>query len=132
MTLFKKILIYIISALVSLVAAVFMFVEFRSLFAGDFALMNNPGAAAVGYLFRGLYFLLIIALAVFIILFTIHKKKICIILFSSGLALFFGSLLSFMFYDQIIALVIVFITFCELVITAFGFFKKEQDNCQIN
>ena len=110
----------------ALVALVFAFVELRSLFAGDFLLMNSPFLGALAYFLRGLYFLLIITLCVFIVLFRLNHKKICIILFASAIALFIGAFISLVFYDYYVSLVIILITSILVAITAIGFFKKEQ------
>ena len=125
MKLVKSILIYVGLGLSSILATVFAFVELRSLFAGDFLLFNIPFVGAMSYLFRGLYYLFIIALCVFIVLFRTHHKKICIILFATSVALFIGAGISFIFYDYYISLVVVLITLIPLVITSIGFFKKE-------
>lgn len=133
MRLVKSILVYLGVAIASLISLVFAFVELRSLFAGDFLILNNPFLGALAYLLRGLYFLLIIALCVFIILFRTHKKKICIILFGAAISLLIGALLSLIFYDYYISLVIIFITLILVAITAIGFFKKEeQSSCPLN
>ena len=122
----KNVLLYIGLGLASLVALLFAFVEFRSLFAGDFLLFNNAFLGALAYFLRGLYFLLIITLVVFIILFKTHQKKICIILFAGAISLFVGACLSLLFYEYFVSLVIMFITLILVVITSIGFFKKEE------
>ena len=133
MRLVKSILVYLGLAIASLVALVFAFVELRSLFAGDFLLFNNPFLGALAYLLRGLYFLLIITLCVFIVLFRVHKKKICIILFAAAISLLIGAFLSLIFYDYYVSLVIIFITLILMAITSIGFFKKEeQTSCPLN
>ena len=132
MKLLKSILVYLGLGISMLLAFIFMFLEFRSLFAGDFTLMSNPTSSFFAILFRGLYFLSIIALAVFIILFRTHNKKICIILFAISIALFIGSLLSFIHFHLPVALAIVAINVIHVVITSIGFFKKEKDTCSIN
>ena len=126
MKILKAVLVYLGLAIVSLVALVFAFVELRSLFAGDFLLMNSPFLGALAYFLRGLYFLLIITLCVFIVLFRLNHKKICIILFASAIALFIGAFISLVFYDYYVSLVIILITSILVAITAIGFFKKEQ------
>ena len=126
MRILKAALVYLGLAIASLVALVFAFVELRSLFAGDFLLMNSPFLGALAYFLRGLYFLLIITLCVFIVLFRLNHKKICIILFASAIALFIGAFISLVFYDYYVSLVIILITSILVAITAIGFFKKEQ------
>ena len=126
MKILKAVLVYLGLTIASLVALVFAFVELRSLFAGDFLLMNSPFLGALAYFLRGLYFLLIITLCVFIVLFRLNHKKICIILFASAIALFIGAFISLVFYDYYVSLVIILITSILVAITAIGFFKKEQ------
>ena len=126
MRILKAALVYLGLAIASLVALVFAFVELRSLFAGDFLLMNSPFLGALAYFLRGLYFLLIITLCVFIVLFRLNHKKICIILFASAIALFIGAFISLVFYDYYVSLVIILITSILVAITAIGFLKKEQ------
>jgi len=125
MRILKALPVYLCLVLATLVGLSFAFVEFRSLFAGDFLLFNNPLLGAFAYLLRGLYFLLIITLCVFIVLFKTHHKKICIILFAGAVSLLIGALLSLLFYDYYISLVIIFVTVLLVVITSIGYFKKE-------
>ena len=132
MNILKNILLYACLTIVSVVALVFAFVEFRSLFAGDFSLFNNAFVGFLTYLFRGLYFLLIITLVVFIILFKTHQKKICVILFAGAVSLLIGALLTLLFYDYFVSLVIIFITALLVGVTGVGFFSKEKpDSCPI-
>lgn len=131
MRIIKAILVYLGLAIAFLVALVFAFVELRSLFAGDFLLMNSPFLGALAYFLRGLYFLLIITLCVFIVLFRVHQKKICIILFAASISLLIGALLSLIFYEYFVSLVIVLITLILVAITSVGFFKKEQESCPV-
>ena len=107
MKILKAVLTYFGLAIASLIGMLFAFVELRSLFAGDFLLMNSPFLGALGYFLRGLYFLLIITLSVFIVLFRTHNKKICIILLAVAISLLVGALLSLMFYDYYVSLVII-------------------------
>ena len=132
MRIFKTILVYFGLSIASLVALVFSLVELRSLFAGDFFLFNNPFLGALAYLLRGLYFLLIITLCVFIVLFRTHNKKICIILFGAAISSLIGAFLSLIFYDYFVSLALIFINLILVAITAIGFFKKgEQQSCPL-
>ena len=131
MRIVKAILVYLGLAIASLVALVFAFVELRSLFAGDFLLMNSPFLSASEYFLRGLYFLLIITLCVFIVLFRVHHKKICIILFAAAISLLVGALLTLIFYEYFVSLVIILITLILVAITSVGFFKKEEESCPV-
>ena len=127
----KNVLLCIALGLMGFIALPFIFVEFRAFFSFDFIYTNNPFASGLAYFLRGMYFLLILALAVFTILFIINKKKICIILFAIAVSLFVGALLSLIFYEYYISLILIFITLVQLVIISFGFFKKEKEACLI-
>ena len=126
MKILKSVLVYLGLSLASLIALIFAFLELRSLFAGDFLLFNNAFLGALAYFLRGLYYLLIIALCVFIVLFRTHHKKICIILFAASISLLIGAFITLMFYDYYISLVVILITAILVVITSLGFFKKED------
>lgn len=127
----KKVLLCLVFGVMGLIAVPFLFIELRAFFSFDFVYINNPFASGLAYLLRGLYFLLIITLSVFTILFIINKKKFCIILFASAVSLFIGALLSLIFYEYYVSLVLIFITSVELIIISFGFFKKEKEACLI-
>ena len=131
MRILERVLVYLGLTLASIVALLFTFVEWRSLFAGDFLLFNSPFLGALSYFLRGLYFLLILTLCVFIVLFRTHHKKICIILFAGAVSLLVGALLSLFFYDYYVSLVIILVTSILVAITAIGFFKKEEQSCPI-
>ena len=130
----KNILLCICLGLMGFLAIPFIFVEFRAFFSFEFIYTNNPFVSGLAYFLRGLYFLLILTLSVFTILFIANKKKICIILFATGASLFVGALLSLLFYDWYISLILIFITVIQLTIISFGFFKKEEEkeSCPIN
>ena len=129
MSLLKRILVFIALGIISLIAFVFFFLEFRSLLAGDYALFNSPFVGAMAYLFRGLYFLMIITLAIFIILFILNGKKMCIVLLAFGGANVLGALLSLVFYHYYVSLVILLICLIELTIVLVGFLKKDKNSC---
>ena len=122
---FKSILMYVGLSLTALIAFVFMFLEMRSLFAGDFTLMENELLGFLTYLFKGLYFLSIVALAVSILIFKIRSKKICIILFMSSIGLLIGSFITFIYFVYFISFVIVFINAILVAITSIEFLKKD-------
>lgn len=125
----KNVLLYIILGLMGFLSLPFIFVEFRNFFSFDFVYTNSPFASGLAYLLRGIYFLLILVQSVFTILFIANKKKICIILFATEAALFVGALLSLLFYEYYISLIIIFVTLIQLIIISFGFFKKEKEEC---
>ena len=127
----KNILLYICLGLMGFLAIPFMFVEFRAFFSFDFMYTHNPFVSGLAYFLRGIYFLLIFVQALFTILFIANKKKICIILFATQVSLFIGALLSLLFYEYYISLILIFITLVMLVIISIGFFKKEKQACLI-
>ena len=127
----KNILFYIVLGLMGFIAVPFIFVEFRNFFSFDFIYTNNPFASGLAYFLRGIYFLLILVQSVFTVLFIINKKKICIILFATQASLFIGALLSLLYFEYYISLIIIFITLIQLIIITFGFFKKEKEACLI-
>ena len=127
----KNVLLYIVLGLMGFIALPFIFVEFRNFFSFDFIYMNNPFASGLAYFLRGIYFLLILVQSVFTILFIINKKKICIILFATQASLFIGALLSLLFFEYYISLIIIFVTLIQFIIISFGFFKKEKQECLI-
>ena len=127
----KNILIYIVMGLMGFIAIPFMFVEFRAFFSFDFMYTHNPFVSGLAYFLRGIYFLLIFVQALFTILFIANNKKICIILFATQVSLFIGALLSLLFYEYYISLILIFITLVMLVIISIGFFKKEKQACLI-
>ena len=127
----KNVLLYIVLGLMGFVSLPFIFVEFRNFFSFDFIYVNNPFVSGLAYFLRGIYFLLILVQSVFAILFMVNKKKFCIILFATQVSLFIGALLSLLFYEYYISLIIIFITLVQLVIITFGFFRKEKQACFI-
>ena len=127
----KNVLLYIVLGLMGFIAIPFMFVELRNFFSFEFVNLNNPFLSGLGYFLRAMYFFLILTLSVFIILFIINNKKICIILFATSVSLFIGALLSLLFYEYYISLILIFITLVQLIIISIGFFKKEQKACLI-
>lgn len=128
----KNVLLSVVLALMGLISVPFIFVEFRHFFTFEYVNMNDPFMTGLSYLLRGLYFLLILTLSVFTILFIAHKKKFCIILFATSVSLFIGALLSLIFYEYYISLILIFITLVQLVIISIGFFKKENKACIID
>ena len=132
----KNILMYFAFGLTGLLAIPFVFVEFRNFFSFEFINMNSPFVNGLAYFLRGLYFLLILALAVFSILFIAKKKKFCIILFATGVALFIGALLSLLFFEYYVSLILIVVTLIQLVIISVGFFEKEKEeepsSCLVN
>ena len=107
--------------LVSLVAIIFAFIEFRSIFAGDFTLMQNPTSSVVGYIGRGLFYLLMLTASIILFVNKINKKRTTFLLIIFVGCLFGLSFTLFAFYVFYIALVVVIVNFFMLMITALRF-----------
>ena len=121
----KNIVFCVGISLMVLLSTVFAFVEIRPLFFGDFLLMNNPTISFLKYLFRGLYYLGLVAFACILLCFKTSNTKINLIVFTFGLSLFVGGCFCFFFYDFYIALVPVAIATILCVLAGHEFFKKE-------
>ena len=122
----KSVLVYIGSGFAGLVGTIFGFLELRSVYAGDYNLMNVPPASYFSYAFKGLYFLGIVALAVLIIIFEAKKKEMCFALFALSIALLIGALISLLHFEYYISLAFVFVTGILVAITTIGFFKTPR------
>ena len=106
----SKIIAYVGLGLTILFSLIFTFIEFRSLFASDFTLFNNPVVGLFSYLFRGLFFIDLIALSVFIIIYMSKEhKSYAGTLIVSG-SLFVASYFTVFFYAWYIAFIIILIT----------------------
>ena len=134
MRILRNVLLYIYFGLVAIVSLPFLFVELRNFFSFEFLNMNDPFLNGLAYFSRSIYFLLMLALAVFTILFIASKRKFCIILFITALTLFVGALLSLKLYESYISLILIGVTFLQLAFISIGFFKKEEEkeSCPIN
>ena len=106
----SKIIAYVGLGLTILFSLIFTFIEFRSLFASDFTLFNNPVVGLFSYLFRGLFFIDLIALSVFIIIYMSKEhKSYAGTLIVSG-SLFVAAYFTVFFYAWYIAFIIILIT----------------------
>ena len=123
----KSIAFYGGISLITLLAIVFAFVEIRPLFAGDFMLMNNPSLSFATYLFRGHFYLGLVALAAILLVYRNNRIKVNLIVLVFALSMFVGSCFSFFFYDFYIALVPVALATILSVIAGHSFFKKEEE-----
>lgn len=111
-----SILGYIGLFLVSVLSLVFAFVEIRPLFAGDFTLMESPAMSFITYLFRGLFYLSILAFAIILTVKKIKKSPFALSTFIVSLLMLVGALFTFFFYDYYIALAVIGITVVLLAI----------------
>ena len=125
-SLLSKILSFIGLGITILFAFIFAFIELRSLFAGDFVLFNNPAIGFFNYLFRGLFFLGLVALAVFLIIYIAKKKEGYLGLLILGGTLFVSSFFGLFFYTWYIALLIAVISLNPLLISLFNLLKENE------
>ena len=105
-------------ALGGLIALVFAFVELRALFAGDFILMNLKGAAFMGYLLRGLFFLIVLGYSICLIIALAKKANLSITHYFVAPIILISSLFSIFFYSTFIYFLVIFIALipCAVVL----------------
>ena len=127
MKFFLAILKYIAAVLTGVIGLVFAFVEIRPLFAGDFKLMESPAASFIGYLFRGIFFLIMFinALKVFMCVLKGRGLSLSAIVFNG--AIIAASAVSFLFYEWYIALLIVILNLLMLIVRIFTQEKQETE-----
>ena len=120
MKLFLNILKYIASSIVGVLSLVFAFIEIRPLFAGDFLLMESPAASFIGYLFRALFFLVMFINALKVFLCVLFRRELSLAALIFNGVLIVGSVLSFLFYEWFIALILVVLNLLMLIIRLFN------------
>ena len=124
MRILRNVLLYIYFGIVAIVSLPFLFVELRNFFSFEFMNMNSPFLNGLAYFSRSIYFLLMLALAVFTILFM------------TAVALFVGAILSLKLYESYISLILIGMTFFQLAFISIGFFKKGKEeepfSCLVN
>ena len=105
-------------ALSGLIALVFAFVELRALFAGDFLLMNLKGAALMGYLLRGLFFVLLFGYSICLIVALAKSDNVSICHYFVAPAILIASLFAIFFYSTYIYFLVIFIALipCAVVL----------------
>ena len=123
-----NVLYFVGLSLIALIIILFAFIEIRSIFAGDFTLMENKAASLFAYLFRGLYFLLILLLIALLMAFKAKNKPNCIILLAGAISLLIGAFLTLCFYDLIVSLVLIAINIILTSLVCFNFFKNLKEN----
>ena len=107
MKILKSILLYVSSVLAGLVALIFAFLEIRAVFAGDPNLMENPVGSAFGYIFRFIFYALMLTSVVILIIRFIKKKPLEFLDMVFNAALIGGGFLSLLYYDWFISLVLI-------------------------
>ena len=118
MKLVRRIISCFFLALGALIALVFAFVELRALFAGDFLLMNLKGAAFIGYLMRGLFFVIVSGYSICLIVALAKSDNVSISHYFVAPAILISSLFSIFFYTQYIYFLVIFIALipCAVVL----------------
>ena len=106
MKLVKTIGFYASISLGILFSLLFGVLECRTLLSGDLTLMENVGITYGAYLFRILFFVTIIGLAVFILITHIKRIKLSLVWSYAFVILILGSLFTFIFYEWYIGLII--------------------------
>ncbi len=110
MKLVARIINIVLLSITILLAIVFSFIELRSLIAGDYSLFNNPAEGFVGYLFRGLYFVIILVFFIFLLIIYLTNKEMKFIYYFIGMLLLIGSLFTVFFYSTYIYFLVILIT----------------------
>ena len=118
MKLVRRIISCFFLALGCLIALVFAFVELRALFAGDFLLMNLKGAAFIGYLMRGLFFILVSGYSICLIIALAKSDNVSISHYFVAPAILIASLFAIFFYSTYIYFLVIFIALipCAVVL----------------
>ena len=93
-----RIVSYVLLGLLALLAIVFAFIELRSLFAGDYQLMNNPKIAFTGYLFRGLFYLSMLIFILCLVMLFVMKKEPSFPHYTVGIVMLLSSIVTIFFY----------------------------------
>ena len=118
----RKVLSIIGCSFTALVALAFSFIEIRSIVAGDFTLMNNQISSLVGYLFRALYFLFLLALCITLIISKVKNNVFEVATFGAAAGLFIGAIVSFAFYHMIVSIAVILVALIPLIITILDVF----------
>lgn len=110
MKLVARIINIVLLSITIILSIVLAFIELRSLFAGDYSLFNNPATGFVGYLFRGLYFVIILVFSIFLLIIYLTNKEMKFIYYFIGMLLLIGSLFTVFFYSTYIYFLVILIT----------------------
>lgn len=94
-----------------LFSIVFAFIELRSLFAHDYSLFNNAAMGFVAYLFRGLFFVILLAFSLFLLITYLKNNEMNFNYYFVGGSLLVGSLFSIVFYSTYIYFAVILIAF---------------------
>ena len=127
MRLIKLILSYAALAISTIIAFVFIFIEIRPVFAGDFKLLENPALGVVSYLFRAIFYFLMIVNAILIVIDIIKKNKSELIYIIFNATLVGVSFLTLFFYDWYISLALALFNVFTLLIRLLNINVKKKN-----
>ena len=118
MKLVRRIISCFFLALGALLALVLAFIELRALFAGYFLLMNLKGAAFIGYLMRGLFFVIVSGYSICLIVALAKSDNVSISHYFVAPTILIASLFSIFFYSTYIYFLVIFIALipCAVVL----------------
>lgn len=129
MKIFKAILLYISVSLNFIVSLVFAFVEIRPIFAGDFNLMQNPGASFTEYFFRFLFFALMFTNALYVLIKYLKKRSMDLPSLIFNATLVAGTALMFTFFEWYVVLIMMVLnvaTLCSQIFLLEKITNEEQ------
>ena len=113
---FGYILSWIGTVFFGILTNIFLFVELRTLFAGDWKLAENPTLGFFSYFFRSLFFLLMLFNAVMVIIRLINHQKITLNGLIFNASLIGGSIFTLIFYEWYFVIVIVLANIVTLAV----------------
>ena len=125
MKLVGRIICTVLLAISIIFAAIFAFIEFRSLFAGDYSLLNNASIGFVTYLLRALFFVILLTFSLFLLMTYLKNMEINFNHYLVGILLLIGSLFSIPFYSTYIYFVIIFIALLPCLTFVIRFFTSK-------
>ena len=112
----------------SLASFLFLFIEGRMLFAGDYIFMDNPALEIVSSLFRILFFLFLLALSVAVFVRSLLSKIINFVLFVTSYIVLIGAFASYAYYNYLAYLIVSLSSVLLCASTSLGFFLLKKTN----
>ena len=113
---FIYVLSWIGTILFGVLTNVFLFVELRTLFAGDWKLSENPTMSCFAYLFRSIFFLLMLINAVMVIVRLINHQKLTLNGLIFNAALIGGAIFTISFYEWYFVIIILLANVITLLV----------------
>lgn len=109
MKLVGRIICTVLLAITMIFSTVFAFVEFRSLIAGDYSLMNSAALGLVTYLLRAIFFVILLSFSLFLMMTYLKNNEMNFNYYFVGVLLLIGSLFSIHFYSTYVYFAVIFI-----------------------